>query len=121
MMEDILRWSTLGIELAGIAVIVLGAILSLGTYLWQYLNTRRSNICYQQFRANLGKSILVGLEFLVAADIIATVAITPTLNSVGVLAGIVVIRTFLSFALQVEIEGRLPWDTKERNHTVSNE
>jgi uncharacterized membrane protein len=64
------------------------------------------------FRSNLGRAILLGLEFLVAADIINTVAVTPTLLSVAVLAGIVIIRTFLSFSLEVEIEGRWPWDRK---------
>jgi len=60
-------------------------------------------------RHQLGRSILLGLELLVAADIIRTVAVTPTLESVGVLAGIVVIRTFLSFSLELEISGRWPW------------
>jgi uncharacterized membrane protein len=64
---------------------------------------------YRRFRQDLGRGILLGLEFLVAADIIRTVAVTPTLQSVAVLGLIVVIRTFLSMALQVEVEGRLPW------------
>ena len=57
----------------------------------------------------LGRAILLGLEFLVAGDIINTVAVDPTFRSVGVLAGIVVIRTFLSFSLEIEIQGRFPW------------
>ena len=61
------------------------------------------------FRSGLGRSILLGLEFLVAADIINTVAVEPTIESLFVLAGIVLIRTFLSFSLQVEIDGRWPW------------
>ena len=65
------------------------------------------------FRSSLGRAILLGLEFLVAADIINTVAVTPTLLSVAVLAGIVIIRTFLSFSLEVEIEGRWPWDRRK--------
>ena len=64
------------------------------------------------FRSNLGRSILLGLEFLVAADIINTVAVEPTIQSLIVLAGIVLIRTFLSFSLEVEIEGRWPWQKK---------
>ncbi|HEX7089971.1 MAG TPA: DUF1622 domain-containing protein [Longimicrobiales bacterium] len=64
---------------------------------------------YRRYRVGLGRSILLGLEFLVAADIIRTVAIEPSFRSVGVLAIIVLIRTFLSFALSAEIEGRLPW------------
>ena len=60
-------------------------------------------------RQNLGTGILVGLEILIAADIVRTVAITPTLQSVAILGLIVLIRTFLSMTLQVELEGRWPW------------
>jgi uncharacterized membrane protein len=64
---------------------------------------------YRRYRADLGRGILLGLELLVAADIIGTVAVTPTLQSLAVLGLIVLIRTFLSFSLEVEIEGRWPW------------
>ncbi|HEX8374326.1 MAG TPA: DUF1622 domain-containing protein, partial [Geminicoccaceae bacterium] len=64
---------------------------------------------YRGYRANLGRGILLGLELLVAADIIGTVAATPTLQNLAVLGLIVLIRTFLSFSLEVEIEGRWPW------------
>lgn len=64
---------------------------------------------YRPYRQFLGRSILLGLELLVAADIIRTVAVTPTLTSITVLAGIVLIRTFLSFSLELEITGRWPW------------
>ena len=63
---------------------------------------------YRRYRADLGRGILLGLELLVAADIIGTVAVTPSLRSLAVLGLIVLIRTFLSFSLEVEIEGRLP-------------
>ena len=66
-------------------------------------------IIYREYGQLLGRSILLGLELLVAADIIRTVAVTPTFTSVGVLAVIVVIRTFLSFSLELEITGRWPW------------
>jgi hypothetical protein len=64
---------------------------------------------YRRYRANLGRGILLGLELLVAADIIGTVAVTPSLQNLAVLGLIVLIRTFLSFSLEVEIEGRWPW------------
>ncbi len=64
---------------------------------------------YHRYRQDVGRAILLGLEFLVAGDIISTVAVSPTFTSVGVLAGIVAIRTFLSFSLEVELEGRWPW------------
>jgi uncharacterized membrane protein len=67
---------------------------------------------YDRCRANLGRGILLGLELLVAADIIGTVAVTPSVENLAVLALIVVIRTFLSFALEVEIEGCWPWAAK---------
>ncbi|WP_330968829.1 DUF1622 domain-containing protein [Lysobacter sp. A3-1-A15] len=68
---------------------------------------------YRQFRQDIGRGILLGLEFLVAADIIRTVAVRPTLDGVLVLGLIVLIRTFLSMALQVELEGRWPWQSRD--------
>ena len=94
------------IDGAGVIVIVVGLIVALLKYL---LAGGRSADPFRQLRQDLGRGILLGLEFLVAADIIRTVAVTPTLQSVGVLGLIVLIRTFLSMALQVEVEGRLPW------------
>jgi uncharacterized membrane protein len=70
---------------------------------------------YKSFRRHLGHGILLGLEFLVAADIIRSVAIEPTLNGLMVLAGIVLIRTFLSLTLEVEISGKWPWESKCEN------
>ena len=96
------------IDVVGVAVIVVGALVSS----WIAYDTRRRTPrapIYVAYRRNLGRSILLGLEFLVAADIIKTVAVTPTFTSVGVLAIIVLIRTFLSWSLQLEIDGRWPW------------
>ncbi len=96
----------LAIDGLGIAVIVLGLVVATGRYL---IRASRALDAYREFRHDLGKGILLGLEFLVAADIIRTVAVTPTLESVLVLGLIVLVRTFLSLALQVELEGRWPW------------
>jgi uncharacterized membrane protein len=104
-----LHWTARGIEAVGIAIIVLGAIVSSLYFLWQLLNGGVLADSYQAYRANLGRGILLGLEFLIAADIIGTVAFEPTLENLGVLAIIVLIRTFLSFTLEVEIQGRWPW------------
>ena len=96
-----------GIDAAGVVVIVLGGLAATamaGTRL-----VARDVNTYRRYRQQLGRSILLGLELLVAADIIRTVAVRPTLTSVAVLAGIVLIRTFLSFSLEVEIDGRWPW------------
>ncbi len=70
---------------------------------------RRVPDTYRRYRQQLGRSFLLGLEMLVAADIIRTVAVAPTVTSVSLLAGIVLIRTFLSFSLELEITGRWPW------------
>jgi uncharacterized membrane protein len=72
-----------------------------------------ASAAYQRYREGLGSTLLLGLEFLVAADIIKTVAITPTFRSVGILAIIVLIRTFLSWSLELELEGRWPWQRQE--------
>ena len=93
------------VDAAGVAAIVVGALYAA----FLSLTRRREGNVYRLFRRRLGRSILLGLELLVAADIIRTVAITPTLESVAVLAAIVLIRTFLSFSLELEITGRWPW------------
>lgn len=103
MIEFVIRYSTLAIEAIGIAVIIGGIIVA--TWNLRKKGTDRFH-CY---RRELGHSILLGLEFLVAADIINTVTIEPTMKNVMTLGLVVLIRTFLSFSLQVEIEGRLPW------------
>ena len=97
------------IDATGVAVIVGGALVAA----WWALTKRGvPGGRYEDFRRQLGRSILLGLEFLVAADIIRTVAITPTPQSVAVLGGIVLIRTFLSFSLQLEMTGAWPWQRK---------
>lgn len=109
MFEHALEIIVLALEIVGIAAVVLGAVVSVGIYARDFFAKRPHDTIFKALRANLGRSILLGLEFLVAADIIKTVAFELTLENVLLLGGIVLIRTFLSFALQVEIEGRLPW------------
>lgn len=74
---------------------------------------------YRPFRQQLGRSILLGLELLVAADIIRTVAVRPDLRSVAVLGGIVLIRTFLSFSLELEVTGYWPWQSRKKQQAES--
>jgi uncharacterized membrane protein len=105
-----LKLMTRAIEIGGIAIIVLGLLGASIAVIWQVLRGRSGSEAFGLYRSNLGRAILLGLEFLVAADIISTVAIEPTLQSLLILGGIVLIRTFLSFSLEVEIEGRWPWD-----------
>ena len=104
-----------GVDLAGVAVIVIGAILATLFFLDQWRRDRRLTPAYESYRQQLGRAILLGLELLVAADIIRTVAVSPTFTSLGVLAIIVLIRTFLSFTLELEINHRWPWEHQERN------
>jgi uncharacterized membrane protein len=98
------------IDVTGVAVIVGGALLAV--VITATRRRQQDGTPYDSFRRQLGRSILLGLEFLVAADIIRTVAVTPTGESVLVLGGIVLIRTFLSFSLQLEMTGAWPWQKR---------
>ncbi|GAA1059455.1 DUF1622 domain-containing protein [Agromyces bracchium] len=95
------------IDILGVVAIVVGVLYALADAAIRRL--RNLGPVYTRFRRVLGRGILIGLELLVAADIIRTVAVTPTIESVTVLALIVVIRTFLSWSLEVEISGHWPW------------
>lgn len=100
------------VDVAGVAAIVIGSVAAIAMSVLRAGpgDTDR----YRTLRQRLGRAILLGLELLVAADIIRTVAVTPTFTSAGVLGIIVVIRTFLSFSLEVELEGRWPWQPKSK-------
>jgi uncharacterized membrane protein len=102
-------WSINALELTGMAVIVGGVVFAVFSYMRAHYRTGDWSLGYDALRASLGRAILLGLELLVAADIIKTVSGDFDLESVGVLAAIILIRTFLSFSLEVEIKGRLPW------------
>jgi uncharacterized membrane protein len=101
--HDVIESAGKTLDGAGVTVTVIGI-------LWAAVAAGRRGLRqYPDNYRQVGRSILLGVELLVAADIIRTVAITPTLTSVAVLAGIVLIRTFLSFSLELEITGRWPW------------
>jgi uncharacterized membrane protein len=105
---DVSHWIRLVgtcIETFGVFIIVAGIIWS--TYI--YVIRRREERYYDQYKIRIGRSLLLGLEVLVAADIVKTIAIELTFTSLGLLAGLVVVRTFLSWTLVLEIEGRWPW------------
>jgi uncharacterized membrane protein len=116
VMLDLAQMVAKGFEFAGIAVIVIGTLIAFakaGAMVARGPGTDAGERdVVPAFRKTLGRSILTGLELLVAADIIRTVAVEPTLQSVLVLGLIVLIRTFLSFSLEVEIDGRWPWQAK---------
>jgi uncharacterized membrane protein len=98
-----------GVEVLGIVTLVLGLAAALVRAGLALVGGQGANEGYRIVRTVFGRSILLGLEFLVAADIIRTVAVQPSLENVAVLGLIVLIRTFLSFSLEVEIDGRWPW------------
>ena len=94
------------VDAVGVAAILVGVMKALAIYL---VDSKAGTRSYPVLRQSIGRSILLGLEFLVAGDIIRTVAASPTFESIGVLVLIVFIRTFLSFTLEVELSGRWPW------------
>lgn len=98
-----------GIDAAGVGVIAIGVVAATVTFAVRSVRRPPGDDPYRVYRRSIGRAILLGLEFLVAGDIIRTVAISPTFTNVGVLGGIVLIRTFLSFSLEAEISGRAPW------------
>ena len=122
LVEIIERVGTV-IDAVGVAVIAGGALLAVFTTMARIRQEDGGG--YEFFRRRLGRAILLGLEFLVAADIIRTVAVTPSAESVAVLGGIVLIRTFLSFSLQLEVTGAWPWQRRriaaDKNHGQSTE
>jgi len=103
------------IDGVGVAVIAVGALISAAGVIPRL----KTGSAYSVFREQLGRSILLGLEFLVAADIIRTVAVTPDARSVAVLGGIVLIRTFLSFSLQLEVTGYWPWQKARQQQAAA--
>lgn len=104
------------LEFAGVAVVLIGVMVATALVIRDLVRRRPGADAYREYRANLGRGILLGLELLVGADIIATVSAPLTMESVGLLAAIVLIRTFLSFALETEIQGVWPWRRAAQEH-----
>jgi uncharacterized membrane protein len=96
-------------EVVGAAILMGGLVVSVALGVRAYRRSRDGGMAYRVVRQSFGGVILLGLETLVAADLVRTVAVTPTLRSVTVLGAIVLIRTVLSFSLETEIEGVAPW------------
>ncbi len=107
--DQSIKWVAVGIESIAIGIIVVGAITTTIVFLLRLIKEGALEESYRKFRSDFGKTILLGLEFLIASDIVGTVAVGPTFKDLGVLGLLVVIRTFLSFALELEITGRWPW------------
>jgi len=102
-----IEWAALGVEVLAVLVIVVAIVYGTGRYLLHF--NRKDDDAYRRYKEHLTKALLLGLEFLVAADIVRTVAIDTTLANVAILGALVVVRTVLSWSLVVEMEGRWPW------------
>ncbi len=111
-LKDVMEIVSLGFEIAGVAVIVVGFFIG-AVRAARFLSRSDGSAAYQVMRSVFGRSVLLGLEILVAADLVRTVAVDPSLDSLWVLALLVLIRTFLSFSLDIELEGTWPWHKRE--------
>ena len=115
---ETMDWVSRGFEVVGVAVLTFGFFLAVGKSLQAFSRTRNGPSSYRVLRNYFGWSVLLALEILVAADLIRTIAVQPTLENVGVLGIIILIRTVLSFSLDIEIEGVLPWRRGPRNEVA---
>ncbi len=107
-MKELFEIISIGVEAAAVTLLSLGLIISTGRFLFGVARGPVTT-AYRNYRRELGRTLLLTLEFLIAADIIYTIAVDKTLASLGMLGLLVVIRTFLSFALELEVTGRWPW------------
>jgi uncharacterized membrane protein len=113
-MEQFRNWIEIvgtGIDAVGVLVVVVGAVYATARFIFKKEQTAGN--AYRTYRQTIGQAILLSLEFLVAGDIIRTVVVSPTMPHVVVLGFIVLIRTFLSMSLQLELEGRWPWQRRQ--------
>jgi uncharacterized membrane protein len=113
--EEMLTWveyAAMGVELLAVAIIVVAILMATVAYLSKIALRQADRATYNDYRHKVGRALLLGLEILVAADIIRTVVLEPTLANVLVLGLLVLIRTFLSWALLLEIEDRWPWQPR---------
>lgn len=108
--KELISIAGYGIETIGVLVIIAGSAVSSFRFLSNF-RTEPEGAAYDTFRRQLGRSIILGLEFLIAGDIIRTVIVADTLTNVMILGLIILIRTFLSFSLYFEVEGQWPWET----------
>ncbi|NMT62678.1 DUF1622 domain-containing protein [Marinobacter orientalis] len=106
-------WCAAIIESIGIGIITLFALYALYNAVTRALKKEESDSIFDELRQLLGRGILLGLEFLIASDIIYTVAVQLTFETIGVLAIVVLIRTFLSLTLEVEMSGKWPWQNNK--------
>jgi uncharacterized membrane protein len=116
---EYLRWIGAGADaIEAIAVILIVGYIVAATCKWLLMGLRRREFTlehYAGFRAALGRAMLLGLEILIAADVVRTAALDPSLQNIAALGVLVIVRTFLSWSIVVEIEGRWPWQLRNGN------
>ncbi len=112
-MQELFETIVSVVEMAAVVLLCLGLAVSTGRFLYKAVRGMANN-AFRHYRQDLGRSLQLSLEFLIAADVIETVAVEKTYTSLGMLAGLVLIRTFLSFALELEVTGRWPWQGGDR-------
>ena len=110
--SEIISIAGYAIETFGVLVIIVGSCISSVSFVGTFRQLPEG-VAYRNYRRQLGRSIILGLEFLIAGDIIRTVVVADTFENVAVLGAIILIRTFLSMTLHLEIEGRWPWDKEK--------
>ncbi|MCB5197097.1 DUF1622 domain-containing protein [Deefgea salmonis] len=113
-MELTLHTLATGVEYLGIAILLLSTLLGLGFFLRDVYRRNTMDVAYNALREQLGKGILLSLEFLIISDIIYTIAIELTVNNLLKLGLVVLIRTFLSFTMELELSGRWPWQKNNK-------
>lgn len=106
--DELMELVVHGFEIGGVTILVVGSLAACAHAVWS-ARTTGAQQAYEAARRNVGRAILLGLEFLIIADIVLTITVDPTLESALALGLIVLVRTFLSFSLEVELEGTLPW------------
>lgn len=118
--REVCEWVVKFAEGLGVTILITGSLLALFVYVRTVLQRQRVR-AYTEFRNNLGRVILLGLEVFIIADIIRTVTIEPSIETAVLLGTIVLVRTFLSFSLEIELEGVLPWKRAEFLRTMARD
>lgn len=113
-MKQLFEIAANGVEAAGILLLLVGLVLALARFLYRALREGDKTAAYGAFRQQLGRTLLLTLEILIASDIIFTIAVERSFATLGMLGLLVLIRTFLSFSLEVELSGRWPWQDRQR-------
>ena len=115
---EILDLAVKGFEALGVGILVVGTVIALGAFVMDLRKIGRIR-AYVRLRGNIGRTILLGLEVLIVADIVLTVAIDSTIESAITLGLIVLVRTFLSFSLEIELDGVVPWHRRPAEPVLS--